>query len=75
MITKGQVIELARKAGMGGMLTDVVCSIVELERLVTLVRDHYRAKLLAVVGGPLAFGIKQTIQTSVTFTCLKTREM
>jgi len=36
-MTRGDVIKLARQAGIGGMLTDVVCTIDELERFAGLV--------------------------------------
>lgn len=38
-MTKEQVIELAKQAGMGGMLTDIVCNRRELERFAKLVRN------------------------------------
>lgn len=46
-------IRMAREAGMGGMLTDVVCTHAELERFAELVRADEReacAKRLDAVG-------------------------
>ncbi len=36
------IIRMAREAGMGGMLTDVVCTHAELERFAALVRADER---------------------------------
>jgi len=43
-MNKEDIIRMAREAGMGGMLTDVVCTHAELERFAELVRaDERRA--------------------------------
>lgn len=41
-MTRDDVIRMAREAGMGGMLTDVVCSMAELERFANLVAASER---------------------------------
>lgn len=43
-MTREDVIRMAREAGMGGMLTDVVCSMAELERFAYLVAASERQK-------------------------------
>lgn len=43
-MTRDDVIRMAREAGMGGMLTDVVCSMAELERFAYLVAASERQK-------------------------------
>ena len=41
-MNREDIIRMAREAGMGGMLTDVVCTHAELERFAALVADKER---------------------------------
>lgn len=43
-MTKADIISIAREAGMGGMLTDVVCTHAELVRFATLLEEKVRAE-------------------------------
>ncbi len=52
-MTRDDVIRMARKAGMSGMLTDVICQFSELERFAALAAAAEReecAKVCAVKG-------------------------
>jgi hypothetical protein len=42
-MTKDDIVKMAQEAGIGGMLTDVVCTIEELERFAALVAAAERA--------------------------------
>ena len=47
-MTRDDVINLARQAGMGGMLTDVACTLEELERFAALVAAAEREECAKV---------------------------
>ena len=47
-MTRDDVIKLAREAGMGGMLSDVVCTLEELDRFVGLVAAAEREECAKV---------------------------
>ena len=47
-MTKADIISIAREAGMGGMLTDVVCTHAELERFAQLVAAKERKACAAL---------------------------
>ena len=48
-MTKTEVIAIARDVGMCGMLTDVVCTIDELERFAALVAEAEREACAALI--------------------------
>ena len=48
-MTRTEVIAIARDVGMCGMLTDVVCTIDELERFATLVAEAEREACAALI--------------------------
>ena len=60
-MTKDDIIELAREAGMGGMLTDVVCTHAELVRFAELLEAKIRKECIKICRAeangrsPLAF--------------------
>lgn len=55
-MTSDDIIRMAREAGMGGMLTDVVCSMAELERFAALVAEHEREACDHVVDASQPLG-------------------
>ena len=50
-MTRDEMIRMARKAGMGGMLTDVVCTYDELERFAALVAAAEREECAKLCDG------------------------
>ena len=48
-MNREDIIRMAKKAGMAGMLTDVVTTLDELERFAALVAAHEREKFCSVL--------------------------
>jgi hypothetical protein len=55
------IIRMAREAGMGGMLTDVVCTHAELERFAELVRADEREACAKLIDTTDLSGLKSDL--------------